>query len=97
MKGKSYTDTNRKDFECGKYKDIKAGKIKSSREGIICGASIISDRYGVEHFKFLICSFRWLISSAGCFDVFLDNQIRYIWTVRNYILTVDSSIIIFSH
>ena len=55
MKGKSYTDTNRKDFECGKYKDIKAGKIKSSRDDdIYCGASIISDRYGVEYFKFLI-------------------------------------------
>ena len=51
VKGKSYTDTNRKDFECGKYREIKAGKMKSSRENIFCGASIISDRYGVEYFK----------------------------------------------
>lgn len=47
MKGKSYTDINRNDFECGKFKKIKAGGSKfreMERDGILCGASMITDK-----------------------------------------------------
>ena len=47
MNGKSYTDTNRNDFECGKFKEIRAGEVRSGekeKHDVICGASIISDR-----------------------------------------------------
>ena len=49
---KSYTDTSREDFHCGKYKKVDI--VQKSREkrnseslsdrGIFCGASIIADK-----------------------------------------------------
>ena len=52
MGSKSYTDTSRNDFHCGKYKKVDI--VQKSREkrnseslsdrGIFCGASIIADK-----------------------------------------------------
>ena len=46
MRGKSYTDISREDFECGKFKKIKTDESNSGEKDrdVVCGASVISDR-----------------------------------------------------
>ena len=73
MNGKSYSDINKDDFECGKLSELKLLKSstppnnppssgsKVTEDDIYCTATIVADK--------------WMVSASHCFDDF-ENSLQ---------------------